>query len=569
MKKILASLCVASLAMGAMAADTVYRIWPVENTPATETLIPTDFYAWGGYNGEVLSADGQQYCHWTPWGDLNWYGGGYITSADFDLTPIVTDNYDIVMEVRASEAFKFKIKVENQRDGASVSALELPFAFDMNGEWQTVRINLKKNFPNQIASYQKGDRMYIVCPVGNSIDGGAIPKTSTFDYRNVRLEPYQAPAAVAAGTTYYGSVTNTEHPVVIDYKCVVNADQTFTIFANFTGTESFTDFNYQVNVADNWLTFEPAEGEYTHKVTTPNSYVNGDILNCFFWNPYAGGVLRTDFSYTFGASNAPAIAAPYITATAEKITYNSAEIAWNVTLPAALTGADVKVLLNDEVIAANPYLLSGLAENTEYNYTLKAIATLDGKEYASNDIKVNFRTLREFAKDAIYTGSQDLTLQNAKVTLDTSEDVPATVNYTITYTAEGQLIFDVELITEKDVIGLVPQLFLNNAYNCNLQQVTRSTTYWTATPAGNFTEGQNIPVSFLVAYNGGGIPTETINYEVGSTNTVAVNAIGAESLVKDVYTLSGVRVLRNADKEAISNLTPGMYIVGGKKVVVK
>lgn len=566
MKKIFTSLCVASLAISAMAADTVYRIWLTDNVAAGEIAVPSDFYAWGGYNGEVLNADGQQYCHWTPWGDYTWFGGGYLTSADFDLTPVTTGNYDIVMEVRASEDFTYRMKVENQRDGASVSALELPFGFEKNGEWQTIRINLQKNFPNQMASYQKGDRMYIVCPVGNGVNG-AIPTTTTFDYRNVRLEPYQAPAAVAAGTTWYGSVTNTEQPVVIDYKCVVNEDQTFTVYTNYSGTDAFTGMVYQVNISDKWLTFEPAEGEYAYKVTTPNTFTKGDVLNCFFWNPYAGGVLRTDFTYTFGASNAQAVAAPFLTASAENITYNSADIAWNVALPAALEGAEVKVMLNDETITGNPYTIAGLAENTEYNYTLKAVATLDGKEYASNEVKVNFRTLRENAVDMVVKGTQNTLLNHAMVAADTYEDVALIANYKITYTAEGILVIDADLTTDKEVIGMVPQLFINEAYNCNLS-ATRGTSSWTATPTGNYAPGQEINVKFYYAYAGGATAGENIAYTVGNSTTTAA-AITTCNDTFDVFNLQGVRVLRNADKEAVGTLAPGLYIMNGKKVIVK
>lgn len=37
----------------------------------------------------------------------------------------------------------------------------------------------------------------------------------------------------------------------------------------------------------------------------------------------------------------------------------------------------------------------------------------------------------------------------------------------------------------------------------------------------------------------------------------------------DVYTMQGVRVMRNADRAALKKLQPGIYVVGGRKVVVK
>lgn len=52
--------------------------------------------------------------------------------------------------------------------------------------------------------------------------------------------------------------------------------------------------------------------------------------------------------------------------------------------------------------------------------------------------------------------------------------------------------------------------------------------------------------------------------------TVSVNSVVAETATKvTVYTLNGVRVLDNADRAALKTLKKGIYVVNGKKVIIK
>ncbi|MCM1153338.1 MAG: hypothetical protein NC328_06775 [Muribaculum sp.] len=48
-----------------------------------------------------------------------------------------------------------------------------------------------------------------------------------------------------------------------------------------------------------------------------------------------------------------------------------------------------------------------------------------------------------------------------------------------------------------------------------------------------------------------------------------VDGIEADNTLYTVYTLTGIRVLNNADADALKALNPGLYIVNGKKVLVK
>ncbi|MCM1437204.1 MAG: hypothetical protein NC194_04840 [Prevotella sp.] len=75
-------------------------------------------------------------------------------------------------------------------------------------------------------------------------------------------------------------------------------------------------------------------------------------------------------------------------------------------------------------------------------------------------------------------------------------------------------------------------------------------------PKGRFTCNANyasLPVTFT-HYVDGTLGLDTVNVDNGKVN---------------VYTPTGVCVLRNADADAVRNLAAGIYIVNGKKVVVK
>lgn len=63
-----------------------------------------------------------------------------------------------------------------------------------------------------------------------------------------------------------------------------------------------------------------------------------------------------------------------------------------------------------------------------------------------------------------------------------------------------------------------------------------------------------------------GMVAET-TFAVGTTGVATLSADDARRV--DVYTTTGVLVLRDADAEAIRTLAPGLYIAGGKKIYVK
>lgn len=72
-------------------------------------------------------------------------------------------------------------------------------------------------------------------------------------------------------------------------------------------------------------------------------------------------------------------------------------------------------------------------------------------------------------------------------------------------------------------------------------------------------------VKVTASYNGRAT-TRELAVTVGTPT--GIDTVSAIPAGVDVYTLTGVRVLRNADTNQIQSLTPGIYIAGGKKFVV-
>lgn len=140
-------------------------------------------------------------------------------------------------------------------------------------------------------------------------------------------------------------------------------------------------------------------------------------------------------------------------------------------------------------------------------------------------------------------------------------------SYTVTYNADKTLTFDLTL--DEVCVGLVPQLFIDGAYVCNLEAAARAAGSWSATTTKAYTAGDVVPFSFYCAYAGGLSETKAINYTVG--DVTAIDAVEVEAAANvDVVTVLGVVVRHNVPAaEATQGLPAGLYIVGGQKVLVK
>lgn len=551
---------------------TVFAVWPA-STESGVINISCQYYNWGGVDSSG-SEDGVPYSSISGNGNT-WFGGGFLTNADFNMETITENNYDLVFDVRlSSEDIQFRLKVENQ--GATNSAYETAFFVGAVNEWVPMRINLKQYFAAQMEAYSWTDRLYIFCPVANSLSGGTLGSDCRIDFRNVRVEPYQTPDAVPAGTTWYGSLdfTQGEYEGIIDYKFVVNEEQNFTVYANVVPNKEIPGMGVQINTGgDNWytLTKTDEDADYPYSVTVSQTYLKGDMIHCFFYLPYTGGAARVDFDYSFGASNEKPNPKPVIIASVEDITQTSANIQYSVELPAELTGATVTVYLDGEAITTgSPIALSDLTAGTAYSHTLTATANLNGTDYEATAVTLNFTTLYDESDVPVSSGIVEGTLVNASINGET-KDLPVTLSYSITYNPEKTLTVEFTSLTEDfdNVVGMVPQLFLYNGYKGNFSVAPTRAKSWTITTTDTFERGDVVPVGIYCAYAVGSTNIHIGDYVVGQNVAVSVERVeAAAATTGDIYNINGVRVARGVDFESVkANLAPGIYIVNGKKVV--
>lgn len=80
----------------------------------------------------------------------------------------------------------------------------------------------------------------------------------------------------------------------------------------------------------------------------------------------------------------------------------------------------------------------------------------------------------------------------------------------------------------------------------------------------NYTLKGNKNYQTTYSYNYNNV-MESTNIDAGIDKILQDTSLSS----KDIYNLQGVRVIKNANEESINTLSPGIYIIGGKKVVVK
>lgn len=142
--------------------------------------------------------------------------------------------------------------------------------------------------------------------------------------------------------------------------------------------------------------------------------------------------------------------------------------------------------------------------------------------------------------------------------LAVGEDADAFI--TVTNKATGE---------EVDVVATVDDLDWDNWVNMNQvvirfsEPITESGTYVLTIAPELFADDQWDPMF------GSGTANAELTYEFTVKGGDSVSSINVEEGKVTVYTLNGVQVLKDADRDALKTLKKGIYIVNGEKVVVK
>lgn len=553
MKKILLT----ALLLGgltSLAGAKEYVIFQEAELSADQELISGNFYNW---NDIVPCAIADNVVTWTmPDPVQAWWGGGWKAKVadDFDVSVLNQTNCKLVFEYKTSSNADLKLKMANgdtQFETAPITT------WVRDGEWHQIEFDVRSTFPGVLESLKKGDEADIFAPVG----GGNWVPAETASFRNVRIvegTPYVAPT-YDYGQKWYGTlekdivVDSETYPISIDYVLTALDDGHLRVDATMEGVEAIPDVNpaLQMHIGTAWphATKNP-DGSYSwisedneNRADSDATFAIGkSVAPIQFWFAYRGGLFNDEIKgYLFGAANEKPVKAivPKLTASATEITATSANIEYTVTLPEELEGAEVTVYLNDEIAAASPIALTDLTANTDYSYTMKAVAGKDGQTYEGKVVTVAFKTNRDATAAKVWHTIKDGFVNNVPVSIETA--IAYNPNSTVTITAVPH--------TAKAIDGLVWKANACLAGGDRIMDMTLVDGKYTYTTEATFEENAGLYVYYFAAFAGGDARLDINGYQTGLENdavaygepaSIEMSGVPATMIVNESYNVSSI-----------------------------
>ena len=260
-----------------------------------------------------------------------------------------------------------------------------------------------------------------------------------------------------------------------DWNIKFNTDRTLTFSAEMFVEKTVGVNERNVHIfgsidnSDEWVKLYDNDGTGIYTGTTTGLFVLDKEVSWEWYLPVEGGdVYKQTNKYIVGSSN-EAPKSIRIKASVENITANSAEIAYEVTAPEGYTVTVTYRTENGEAVTAteSPIRLSELSENTQYTYILSATAVKDDVTLTSKDIKVTFKTLRAGARDYVYADLFKAEFKNAYRVGEPESykrTIYTTLPWQVTYTANGEAIFSVDMSSVADIVGLVPAIWVGGPF---------------------------------------------------------------------------------------------------------
>lgn len=209
-------------------------------------------------------------------------------AGDFNFESVFAADYDLVFSIKSESAAKTAVKLD-----VNGGADEIPFEFTADGNWQTVRMNLKEKFPNVVKA--KGNKGYVFSIVA----GEGVKTGDTFTVTDVCWVPkgtdrpaYKADGPVApevpealyiVGSMEDANVAMTKNGNTFTGKVVFNEGTTSWFY--FTTTASRAAATYYV-----------AESADAFALGTPRTIVASEKADPRFNVSYSGAaILTVDF----------------------------------------------------------------------------------------------------------------------------------------------------------------------------------------------------------------------------------------------------------------------------------
>ena len=222
-------------------------------------------------------------------------------------------------------------------------------------------------------------------------------------------------------------------------------------------------------------------------------------------------------------------ASPIIAVEATNIEETSADLTYSITLPTALAGAEVAVYYKEKSAAeytlatGSPISLTGLAEKTGYTYVIKAVATLNGKEYVSEK-EVSFMTGGLYKYGNKFYG--------------TAEKDGFTYSYILIAESDGTLTCKANITAPAGTDGVVRQIKIADnwiTFGSNDDAETSEAYPYKANGAGTFTLGEwSGDLFFYIPYAGGAARYDITDYLYGLANEAPAAAPSINVSVDEV-----------------------------------
>lgn len=353
----------------------------------------------------------------------------------------------------------------------------------------------------------------------------------------------------AYGNKWYGNAEWTSGNLTVSFNYTLTAleNNHLQVDATIEGLDKVPGLavlQMQIGVGGWTNAVKNEDGSYTWvSLDNPTFELGNDVAPLHFYFPYeSGGVVNQAIDgYKFGAANEKPVKEilPKLTAKAQNITANSAEIAYEVTLPEELTGATVKVYLNDAEATASPIALTDLTPSTDYSYTMKAVASKDGQDYTGKEVKVEFKTNRDATAAKVWNTIKDGFINNVPVSIETA--IAYNPNSTVTITAVPHCAKAIEGLVWKACACLVG--------GDRIMDMTLADGKYTYTTEATFEENVGLYVYYFAAFAGGDARLDIEGYKTGLENdavaygepaSIEMSGVPATMIVNEPYNVSSI-----------------------------
>lgn len=193
--------------------------------------------------------------------------------------------------------------------------------------------------------------------------------------------------------------------------------------------------------------------------------------------------------------------------------------------------------------------LENIESGDEVVLTLKNVIAADGLDHA-NDVKATYTyTIAEVVIPEFSITPAGGSIVDKLAYFELTNEAGLKHNEAAANATISQEANEVASVVSVTVSGNVATLVLN-------QEVTEEGEYTLTIPAGYFLVGE------------ANVESEEMSFSY-TVKTTSVNSIIGDEGAADVYTIQGVKLYEKVSVDVISNLEKGLYIINGKKVMIK